>query len=91
VSPTAQLALPGFSVCEPSGRSAPWPFRPRADLAVEPEPTPEDYLRAAERRAQLQSAYHTWLAAGRPRWGDLLDRMAWVAEQHRSACHVARV
>ena len=51
-------------------------------------PSPVDYLRAAECREQLQLAYATWLARGRPGYGDAFIRLQWAAGAHmRAALH----
>jgi hypothetical protein len=60
-------------------RHLPWAYVPRGLPG-------EAYLRACEHREQLQRVCRTWVAAGRPSAGMLLDRMTHAALAHMKAC-----
>jgi hypothetical protein len=54
-------------------------------------PQPVDYLRAVEAREQLQRAYATWRAQGRPACGEAFIRLQWAAGAHMRAALQAQV
>jgi hypothetical protein len=86
---SAQVSL-ALGPLGPTAAPTPWPFVSRADAARGPNwPDALACLRAVERREQLQLAYRTWVAAGRPRYGRELDRLTWAAHAHMQAAMYA--